>query len=87
MEERISKFKNRNLEDGGGVGGCGIHLSPQMHQKYTFRHKSACRMPGESGQEYLTRRKEYIDPRKTQQEEETRGKNGSVSRTGAALGG
>ena len=41
------------------------YISPQTHQKYTFRHRNACRTPAESGQEYLTSRKEYIDPRKT----------------------
>ena len=60
MEERISKLKNRNLEDGGGVCGHGVHLSPWIHQEYTFRHKSACRTAAESRQEYLTRGKEYI---------------------------
>ena len=34
--------------------------SPWIHQEYTFRHKSAFRTPAESGQEYLTRGKEYI---------------------------
>ena len=33
---------------------------------------SACRTPAESGQEYLTRRKEYIEPRKTLEDEGTR---------------
>ena len=37
-----------------------------MHQEYTLRHRSACRMPAESGQEYLTSGKEHTDPRKTQ---------------------
>lgn len=22
-------------QDGGGVGGCGVHLSPWIHQEYT----------------------------------------------------
>ena len=48
-------------QDGRGVGGCGIHLSTEIHQEYTFRHRSACIKPAESGQEYLTSRKEYID--------------------------
>ena len=48
-------------QDGGGVGGRGVHLSPQIHQEYTFRHISACRTPAESGQEYLTSGKEYIN--------------------------
>ena len=52
-------------QDGGGVGGCGVHLSPWIHQEYTFRHRSACRIPSESGQEYLTSEKEYIEPHKT----------------------
>ena len=53
-------------QDGRGVGGRGIHHSPQTHQEYTFRHRSACRTPAESRQEYLTSRKKYIDPRKTE---------------------
>ena len=35
---------------------------------YTFRHRRACRTPAESRQEYLTSRKEYIDPCKTRDE-------------------
>ena len=26
-------------QDGGGVGGCGIHLSTRIYQEYTFRHR------------------------------------------------
>ena len=74
-------------QDGGGVGGLGVHLSPWIHQECTFRHRNACRTPVESGQEYLTSRKEYIEPCKTRQDEGTRGGNRSVSRTGPALGG
>ena len=44
----------RGEEDGGGVGGRGVYISPWIHQEYTFRHKCACRIPAESGQEYLT---------------------------------
>ena len=66
MEDRISKFKNRNLEDDGGVGGCAVHFSPWIHQEYTLRHKSACRTPAENGQECLTSGKEYIEAHKTQ---------------------
>ena len=42
-----------------------ISLS-RIHQEHTFRHSSACRTPGESGQEDLTSGKEYIEPHKTQ---------------------
>ena len=49
-----------------GVGGCGLHFSPRIYQEYIFRHRSACRIPAESGQEYMTSRKECIDPRKIQ---------------------
>ena len=28
-------------QDDGGVGGHGVHLSPWIHQEYTFRHRSA----------------------------------------------
>ena len=44
-------------QDGGGVAGHGVHLSPRIHQKYTFRHRSACRTPAEGGQENLTSRR------------------------------
>ena len=30
------------------------YISPRIHQEYTFRHRSACRTPAESGQESLT---------------------------------
>ena len=53
-------------QDGRGVGGCGVHLCVQVHQEYTFRHRSACRTPAVSRQEYLTTGKEYIEPHKTQ---------------------
>ena len=49
--------------------------------------KSASRAPAESRQECLTSVTEYIDLRKTRQDEGTWGKNKSVSRTGPALGG
>ena len=62
----MEMMKKRNEENGTGVGGRGIHLSPWIHQEYTFRPRSVCRTPAESGQEYLTSGKEYIDPRKTQ---------------------
>ena len=32
---------------------------------YTFRHRTACRAPAESGQEDLTSGTEYIEPGKT----------------------
>ena len=63
-DEKMKALKLRKPEgeqDGGGVGGCGVHLSPWIHQEHTFRHRSACRTPAESGQKYLTRGKEYID--------------------------
>ena len=53
-------------QDGGGVGGRRVHFSPRIHQEYTFRHRSVCRAPAESRQEYLTSGKEYIESCKTQ---------------------
>ena len=76
---------NTKEQDGGGVGGHGIHLSPWIHQEYIFRHRSACRMPDESRQEYLTSGKEYVEPCKTQWDKGARGENWSASRTGPAL--
>ena len=56
-------FKRAGLkEQGRGVGRCGVHLSPRIHQEHTFGHGNACRTPAEIGQEYLTSGKEYIDP-------------------------
>ena len=83
----MEDIAGRTYEDGRGVGGHGVHLSPQIHQEYAFRHRNACRTPAESGQEYLTSGKEYIVPRKTQYDDETSGKKRSVSRTGPALSG
>ena len=48
----------REEHDGRGVGGRGGHLSLQVRQGYTFRHRSALRTPAESGREYLTTGKE-----------------------------
>ena len=69
------KLENKNLllvkiylereQDGRGVGGHGAHLSPQIYEEDAFRHRSACRTPAESGQEYLTSGNEYIEPSKT----------------------
>ena len=59
------KLEKKKEQDGRGVGGCGVCLSLQIHHKYTFRQRSACRTPGESGQEYLTSGKEYIESHKT----------------------
>ena len=55
----------------------GAHLQTQKCMKNT----------AESRQEYLTSGREHTDPRKTRQDEESRGKNRSVSRIGPALGG
>ena len=52
-------------KDVRGVGGHGVYLSLWIHQEYTFRHTSACRTLAESGQQYLTRGKEYIEPCRT----------------------
>ena len=56
--------KKRSPEENkmvGVVGGHGVHLSPWIHQEYTFRHRSACRTPAESGQQDLTSEKRYIE--------------------------
>ena len=59
--------KEYREQDGRGVGGHGVHLSLQIHQEYTFRHRSACKTPAESRQENLiSGGKEYIDRHKTQ---------------------
>ena len=72
IDEASLLHKNHSLknkicweQDGGRVGGQRVHLSPQIHQEYIFRHRSACRTPAERGQEYPTSGKEYIDPHRT----------------------
>ena len=72
-------------QDGRGVGGFGVHLSPWIHQEYTFRHRNACRTQVQSGQEYLTKGQKYTEPYKTRYDEETRQGNGHVHRTGPVL--
>ena len=64
---KTRKHKGKNTEqDGKGVGGHEVYLSPRIHQEYSFRHRSACRIPADSGQKYLTSGKEYTEPHKTQ---------------------
>ena len=77
-QQILSKIcESREEQDGGRVGGRGAHLSPWTYQEYTFRHRSACRTPAESRQEYLTSGKEYIDPRKLGRMKELGGKQES----------
>ena len=83
----IKKGSGGGEQDGRRVGRCGVHLSPQIHQEYTFRHRSACRTPAERGQEYLTSGKEYRETCKTRVGWGTRGKTRNISRTGPALSG
>ena len=53
------KVRNQGEQDGKEVSGRGIHLSSQIHQEYTFRHRSAYRTPAESRQEDWISGKEY----------------------------
>ena len=39
MWNQKNKNKKGTEQDGGGVGGCEVHLSSQIHQEYTFRHR------------------------------------------------
>ena len=86
-EEFNLKSSKQREQDGGGVGGCGVHPSPRIHQEHTFRHRSVCRTPAESGQEYLTSRKEYTEPHKTRQKEGTGGKTGALEGLDLPLAG
>ena len=52
------------------------YISPQIHQECTFRHRSACRTPAESGQKYVTSGKEYVEPCKLGRMKELGGKAG-----------
>ena len=55
----VKKYKQEE-ENGRGVGGHGVYLSPWIHQEYTFRQRGSCKTPTESVQQYLTTGKEYI---------------------------
>ena len=59
-DKQILKMNEGTPQDGRGVGGHGVHLSPWRHQEYTFRHRRSCRTLAESGQGSLTTGKEYI---------------------------
>ena len=54
----------------------GVHLSPQIHQEYTFKCRSACRTPAESIQEYLTVGKNIKNHTKLGTTKELGGKTG-----------
>ena len=42
------KVQEQGEQDGGGLGGQGVHLSPRIYQEYPFRCRSACRTSAES---------------------------------------
>jgi len=58
-----------------------------IHQEYSLRHRSACRSPAESGQEYLTSGKEYIGPQKLDRMKELGAKTGVLIRLDLPLVG
>ena len=62
-DKQALKFIKKRV--GGEGSGHAVHLSPRVHEEYTFRHTSARRTPAECGQEDLTSGKEYIEPCKT----------------------
>ena len=49
-------------QDGRGVGGHALHLSPWMHQEYSYRYKISHRTPPEYYKECLTTGKDCKDP-------------------------
>ena len=65
--ERIDlKLNIQKEQDGIGVDGSGVQLSPRIHQEDAFRHRSSFRTFAETRQENLTRGKEYREPHKIQ---------------------
>ena len=61
LKLNIKKTKIMGEQDGGGVGGCGVHLSPRIHQEYTFQTTEG----HAENQLREDRSKEYIEPCKT----------------------
>ena len=43
FKEKILKAARGHLQDGGGVGESGVHLSPQMHQEYIYKWNNSHR--------------------------------------------
>ena len=83
MMEYYHTIKKNEIEveqDGRGVGRCGVHLSPWIHQEYTFRHRRACRTLAMSAQEYLASEKAYIEPHKGGRMKELGEKTGELVR-------
>ena len=77
---------NMEEQDGGGVGGRGIHLSLWIYQEYTFRHRSTCRTPAEwTGVPDQWKRLSRALQNSVRWR--TRGKYRNVSRTGPAPSG
>ena len=52
------------------------YLSPWIYQEYTFRHRSACRTPAESGQEYRPEEKNVRNHKKLSRMKQLGGKTG-----------
>ena len=44
-ETNVKNLSPREFQDGGGVGGRGVHLSLQMHQEYIYRCNGSHRTP------------------------------------------
>ena len=80
MKMKVIKKYKQEEENGRGVGGHGVYLSPWIHQEYTFRPRSACRTPAESGQECLTRGKNIQNHAKLHKTEELGGETGVLLR-------
>ena len=58
----------KSLSKNRWLRGCGVHLSPQMHQEYIFRCRRSRRTRAEYWQESLTRTRKGIH-RSTQNED------------------
>ena len=68
-------------------GGHGVHLSPQIHQEYIIRHRSACRTPAEGRQEYWPVGKNIQNHAKLSRMKELEGKTGVLVRLDLPSGG
>ena len=68
--------EDQERQNGREVGGHGVNLFPWIYQEYTFRHRSTCRTPAESIQEYLTEGKNIKNHTKLGTTKELGGKTG-----------
>ena len=90
IKDQISFLNQCLVDDKKKVAEEQVYWSTSLSTDtsgYTSTHRGACGTPAESGQEDLTNRRAYIEPRKTQQDEGTGGDTGVLAGLALPLAG